>query len=341
MKKIKNIFNNFKKNGASSPKIKKGRTDKFTNLALTVLGFELVILLIATLIAAPLLVADTFNSAVVTFNIFALIALFGLPVVLTYLNFDFVVSIKQKGFADYRKEDHNKITVNLIVISAVIAFAIGSVVGTLNFQNRTYSFGSQETAVVVFLVMAAIAHFVVTYFVVWFTRNSKNVKKAFYAGSFDPIHDGHINVVEKAIKTFDKVTVVVADNELKQSNPMDERVALAKQKLSHLKNVKVISLKKGLLADLAKEKEVRFLIRSARNNFDFDYEVKMAENNKIRNDELETVLIMADSKFREISSTQIREESNPFAKEEKHSQAELNSEPQTAKELEDSWFNIK
>ena len=99
------------------------------------------------------------------------------------------------------------------------------------------------------------------------------MKKAIYAGTFDPIHKGHIDVIERAAKMFDKVIVVLAINSKKTHLfSEDERLEMTKDSLKHLSNVDVIFYS-GLIAKLSSEEKAVALIRGLRTVTDFEYEM--------------------------------------------------------------------
>lgn len=120
------------------------------------------------------------------------------------------------------------------------------------------------------------------------------MKKCIFAGSFDPLHQGHKDVVKKALELFDKVYIVVANNSEKQSSDISARFSAVKRAFCRNKNVEVVLLEKGLLADLAKELEVSHLVRSARDGKDYDYELLLAHGYKRDNKNLETIIIVPD-----------------------------------------------
>ncbi|MCA8845728.1 pantetheine-phosphate adenylyltransferase [Mycoplasmopsis bovis] len=133
------------------------------------------------------------------------------------------------------------------------------------------------------------------------------MKTAIYPGSFDPLHEGHIAIVKKALKIFDKLFVIVSVNPDKERiNDIDTRFAEAKMKLKDFKNVDVLVNKNELIAEMAKKLGANFLIRSARNDTDFKYELTLAAGHNSINNDLETILIMPDYNMIEYSSTVIR-----------------------------------
>lgn len=132
-------------------------------------------------------------------------------------------------------------------------------------------------------------------------------KIAIYPGSFDPLHKGHIQILKKALKLFDLIYLVVTNNpdKIEQSN-LETRLKFAKEQLKNLPNIIVISNPNKLTAELAKELKANFLIRSARNITDFNYEIELAAGNKKINKNLETILIMPNYRSINYSSTLIR-----------------------------------
>ena len=130
---------------------------------------------------------------------------------------------------------------------------------------------------------------------------------AIYPGTFDPLTNGHTDLIQRAAKMFDTVLVAVANNPSKQPCfNLKERVALANTILSHLDNVKVIGFS-GLLADLARDHNAHVLIRGIRAVSDFDYEFQLANMNRRLNPDLESVFLTPAEKNSFISSTLVKE----------------------------------
>lgn len=122
------------------------------------------------------------------------------------------------------------------------------------------------------------------------------MKKAIYPGSFDPLHEGHVSIIKKALKLFDVVYVVVTNNpEKTNQTDIGERLDKVKSLLAGFSGVVVDINENEMTADFAKNRDVSFLIRSARNQTDFNYELELAVANKHLNKTLETIIIVPDS----------------------------------------------
>ena len=131
------------------------------------------------------------------------------------------------------------------------------------------------------------------------------MKVAIYPGSFDPITNGHINILERACKVFDKVIVLVANNDAKKSRfSVEERVAMIKEAVADLKGVEVDSTN-GLTVKYAKEKGATHLIRGLRAVSDFEYEFQLASANEFADASIDMVFFMARGDKTFISSSSI------------------------------------
>lgn len=133
------------------------------------------------------------------------------------------------------------------------------------------------------------------------------MKKAIYPGSFDPITNGHIDVVKRALKLFDHIIIAVANNPNKKALfKTTKRIQLIKENFKNTKNVKVISFN-GLIVDLAEKMDAVALIRGLRAASDFEYEFQMTQMNRHLNSKIETVFLMPNQKFFFTSSNLIKQ----------------------------------
>ena len=132
-------------------------------------------------------------------------------------------------------------------------------------------------------------------------------RTALYTGSFDPITNGHLDIIERSAKLFDTLTVAVVDNVSKSSMfSLDERVRIVKEVVAHIPNVQVASFS-GLLADFVNENDFSAVVRGLRSVTDFDYEITMAQMNDKLFDKAETVFLMTAPGNSFISSSLIKE----------------------------------
>ncbi len=131
------------------------------------------------------------------------------------------------------------------------------------------------------------------------------MKKAVYPGSFDPITNGHLDILQRALEVFDEVIVLVADNQDKKSRfSVEDRVSMIKDATKGLKGVKVDSTH-GLTVEYAKKVGAKHLIRGLRAVTDFEYEFSLAEANKYIDSSIDMVFFMANSEYSFISSSVI------------------------------------
>ena len=130
---------------------------------------------------------------------------------------------------------------------------------------------------------------------------------AIYAGTFDPVTLGHVDLVQRASRLFDRVIVAVAANENKKPLfSLAERVDLAKAVLSHHANVEVIGFK-NLLTDFAAEKGANIILRGLRAVSDFDYEFQLAGMNRYLAPAIESLFLMPSEHCTYLSSRLVRE----------------------------------
>lgn len=130
---------------------------------------------------------------------------------------------------------------------------------------------------------------------------------ALLPGTFDPFTNGHLDILERALRLFDQVEVTVAVNSSKNTLlTIDERCTLVKECTAHLDRVSVAAFE-GLLVDRARERNATALVRGLRQVSDFDYEFRMAFANHKLHPDLETVFLMTSEQHAMISATVVRD----------------------------------
>jgi pantetheine-phosphate adenylyltransferase len=132
-------------------------------------------------------------------------------------------------------------------------------------------------------------------------------RRAVYPGTFDPITNGHQDLVRRAAGVFDHVIVAIASNPNKAPMfPLEQRVSLAKQVLADIPNVEVMGYV-GLTVDFARANDVQVVVRGLRAVSDFEFEFQLANMSRHLHRELETVFLTPQEQFTFISSTLVRE----------------------------------
>ena len=130
---------------------------------------------------------------------------------------------------------------------------------------------------------------------------------AIYPGSFDPVTNGHLDIIERASKIFDRLVIGVLNN--KQKKPLfssDERVKMLGRLTEHLDNVEVCSFE-GLLIDFAHLKGANTIVRGLRAVTDFEYELQVAQTNKVIAPDIDTVFLTTNLKYSYLSSSIVKE----------------------------------
>ena len=128
-----------------------------------------------------------------------------------------------------------------------------------------------------------------------------------YPGTFDPITLGHIDIVHRARRLFDHITIAIAHNHNKKPLfNLQERLNLIQNVFKDCENIEATSFD-GLLTNFAKQKNINVIIRSIRVISDFDYEFQMASMNRVLTPDLETVFLTPADRYTYISSTMVRE----------------------------------
>ena len=132
------------------------------------------------------------------------------------------------------------------------------------------------------------------------------LSKVLYPGSFDPLHNGHVEIIEIASRLFDEVVVVAMVNRTKAGFfPLDQRVAMMEESVAHLDNV-TVAISEGLVVDAAESMEATFVVKGLRTGGDFEGEMQMAHMNKSVTG-METVFLPSGSALGFVSSRYIRE----------------------------------
>lgn len=138
------------------------------------------------------------------------------------------------------------------------------------------------------------------------TRRTE-MRTAIYPGSFDPITNGHLDIINRAVKTFDQVIVLVLVNPDKKGMfSIEERVELIKRVVKQFKNVKVQSYS-GLLVNFMKKKDSQIIIKGLRAISDFEYEFQMALMNNKLDPDVETFFMMTRAEYSYLSSSAVKQ----------------------------------
>lgn len=133
------------------------------------------------------------------------------------------------------------------------------------------------------------------------------MKQAIYPGSFDPVTNGHLDIIERASLMFDRLTVAILVNSQKKGLfTLEERAELIRESIKNISNVDVVCFS-GLLADYCRENSKEIIIRGLRAISDYEYEIQMAQMNKKLNPKVDTVFLMTNPKYSYISSSLIKE----------------------------------
>ncbi|MCK4556242.1 MAG: pantetheine-phosphate adenylyltransferase [Candidatus Aminicenantes bacterium] len=139
------------------------------------------------------------------------------------------------------------------------------------------------------------------------TTQRQKSRKAVYPGSFDPITSGHVDIIKRGLKIFDRILVAVLQNPKKE--PLftsDERVSMIRDVFAEQKNTEVIAFH-GLLVEFAKKNDARVVIRGLRAISDFEYEFQMALMNMKLDPEIETFFMMPNLSYSFLSSKMVKE----------------------------------
>ena len=133
------------------------------------------------------------------------------------------------------------------------------------------------------------------------------MKRAIYPGSFDPVTNGHVDIILRSSKIVDKLIVGVLNNSAKKSLfSVEERVSMLKELTKDLPNVEVTSFD-GLLVDYMREIDANIIVRGLRAVTDFEYELQIAQTNHIENSDIETIFLTTNLQYSYLSSTIVKE----------------------------------
>ncbi len=134
------------------------------------------------------------------------------------------------------------------------------------------------------------------------------MRKWLYSGSFDPMTNGHMDLIVRASGLCDELVVGVIENKSKTPMfSMEERMAMIRSATAHLSNVKVDSFR-GLLADYVNENEFQAVVRGLRAAMDFEYEIQMAQMNaRLYNEKVENIFLMTSPVYSFVSSSMVKE----------------------------------
>jgi pantetheine-phosphate adenylyltransferase len=133
------------------------------------------------------------------------------------------------------------------------------------------------------------------------------MKTIIYPGTFDPITNGHVDLVERAAEMFDRVILAIAFSQKKQPLfTLDERIELSRQALAHVPNIDIVGYN-NLLVDFARQHGSRFVLRGVRAIADFEYELQLANMNRAMYPEIDTIFLTPNEHCAYISSTLVRE----------------------------------
>lgn len=133
------------------------------------------------------------------------------------------------------------------------------------------------------------------------------MRRAIYPGSFDPVTNGHLDIIERGAQICDELIVAVLQNKVKSSLfSVEERVRMLNEVTNHLPNVKIFAFD-GLLIDFARQMDAKMIIRGLRAITDFEYELQMAQTNHKLAPEVETVFLTTSLDYSFLSSTTVKE----------------------------------
>ena len=140
------------------------------------------------------------------------------------------------------------------------------------------------------------------------SKGEMTMNKALFAGSFDPLTCGHLDLIQRASKICDELVVgVISNPQKKPLFEIEERIAIIKDECKDLHNISVDSFT-GLLADYVNENDFNMVVRGLRGGVDFEYEIAMAQMNaRLYKEKVETIFLMTDPRYSFVSSSIAKE----------------------------------
>ena len=131
--------------------------------------------------------------------------------------------------------------------------------------------------------------------------------KILYPGTFDPLTNGHLDLIERSQRIFGEIVIAVLENTSKKPTfTLEKRIEQISYSISHLSNTEVISYS-GLTVDCAKEVKADLILRGLRAMSDFEYELQISHTNKTLNKSIETIFLSTDTNFSFLSSSLVKE----------------------------------
>jgi pantetheine-phosphate adenylyltransferase len=134
------------------------------------------------------------------------------------------------------------------------------------------------------------------------------IRRAVFPGSFDPITNGHLDIIERALPLFDEIIIAIGTNSAKKYMfPMEDRIKWIEKTFEAEKKITVKHYESMLTVDYCKQENANFIIRGLRNPADFEFEKAIAQTNRKLAPEIETVFLLTSAGFSAISSSIVRE----------------------------------
>ena len=134
------------------------------------------------------------------------------------------------------------------------------------------------------------------------------IRRAVFPGSFDPITNGHVDIIKRALPLFDEIIIAIGTNSAKKNMfPIEERIRWIEKTFKNEKKIVVKHYNSMLTVDYCKQENANFIIRGLRNPADFEFEKAIAQTNRKLDPEIETVFLLTSAGFSAISSSIVRE----------------------------------